>query len=235
MTEHHHPSRAYGRPRLRRLLVFGGVLVIALLAGPVPTARAGGPTSVMLANPATHRVAALGYDDPDYDRLADLVGLHDVQPDDAATPTPSPSAVTPDFTRQVRLTWMIHDMTVWRLDVIHQTEDGSWMIETRQSSDGSDVWQATPVWHRPADPAALFELLRDSGLMTPAEAGNEGYGLASPKATAAGEVTTAGVDPPAVTAVVGVVGVGLGLAVGLFVPRLRRDHGARNSRVILRG
>jgi hypothetical protein len=81
------------------------------------SALAGGPTSVLLANPQTGRVAALYHTDTAYDRLAGAVDAFAA----VTEATTKPGAVTDDFTGEIRLTWLIHDMSIWRIDRIHAT------------------------------------------------------------------------------------------------------------------
>jgi len=150
----------------------GLVTLIALLAAvgwfaAAQSASAGGPTSVLLANPQTGRVAALYHTDKAYDRLAGAVGASESQTGSAN----KPGAVTDDFTGEIRLTWLIHDMSIWRIDRVHATnEDGMW-VQTAVRTDGGDVFDQPGTWHRPVDPKALAAALRDAGLLT--TAGND--------------------------------------------------------------
>jgi hypothetical protein len=98
----------------------GLVTLIALLAAvgwfaAAQSAAAGGPTSVLLANPQTGRASALYYTDKAYDQLAGAVGAFVSE----AGSTNKPAAVTDDLTGEIRLTWLIHDMSIWRIDRVH--------------------------------------------------------------------------------------------------------------------
>ena len=55
----------------------------------------------------------------------------------------------------MRLTWLIHDMQIWRIDRIHLTSaDGMW-IETVVDRAGEGRMLERPAhWHRAADEAA---------------------------------------------------------------------------------
>jgi hypothetical protein len=147
----------------------GAVLVVVGLAVLVTpgTAAAGGPTSVLLACPQHDRAAALYHSDDAYQRLVDLVGE---QP--AADPGPPPAD---SGTTYVTLTWLVHDVGIWRIDrAFLDTSDGLWLV-TETSSDtgtpvGNDLWPGQrggpeSVWHRPSDPAALLALFTDLGLL----------------------------------------------------------------------
>jgi hypothetical protein len=125
-------------------------LLVALLAvaalGATP-AQAGGPTSVLLSSPPN--VVAVGYEDDQYGelmRLTDISGSRD--PDDSASH---------ESGRFVRATWLIHDMSVWRVDLIYPNAPGGPWIASRVSYDGPLPEQ--PVWHRATDPVALVKLL----------------------------------------------------------------------------
>jgi hypothetical protein len=107
---------------LRRILL---VLLTALLgvtgwAWTAGSAYAGGPTSVLMTIPASGRAGALHVANPDYDRLYAAVGTE-------ATGDPAPPSGLRSGGEEVRLTWLIHDMRVWRIDRVHLTgQDGIW-------------------------------------------------------------------------------------------------------------
>lgn len=146
-------------------MITGALLTLLLLALSslwAPTAQAGGPTSVLLAKPSTGQVVAYGYEDREYRRLREAIGNL------SARPTLGPEVDRPYGgafgNRVVRLTWLIHDMSVWRTDLLHPTPDG-WFVETRLMTDRrrSDDWPA-PTWHRPVDPGALAAVLAGAGV-----------------------------------------------------------------------
>jgi hypothetical protein len=196
-------------------------------------AAAGGPTSVLLANPQTGRVAALYYTDKAYDRLADAVGAFSAE----TGSTDKPSTVTNDFTGEIRLTWLIHDMSIWRIDRVHVTvEDGMW-VQTVVRTDGGDVFDQPGTWSRPVDPEALGAAIRDAGLL------KKSAGAAGSPSTASG----ANSNPAAVTnaalpagaspngglvAAAGVAGLLVG-AVGATL--LQRSRARRQNRSVLTG
>src|SRR5687767_3921375 len=96
--------------RVRAALTALTVVVMSVLvAGP---ASAGGPTSVLLAEPATQTAASFYYTDADYEALADLVGVN------KPVETAAADAVGPirDLGGGVTMTWLIHDVAVWRVD-----------------------------------------------------------------------------------------------------------------------
>jgi hypothetical protein len=121
--------------------------VLITLAGVTP-ASAGGPTSVLLSAPP--KVVALGYEDTLYNQLLKLVG--EAPPANGGTE----SHESGEF---VRATWLIHDMSVWRLDIIYPDAPGGPWIATREVVDGSGQLPENPVWHRSDAGAALSQLL----------------------------------------------------------------------------
>jgi hypothetical protein len=132
------------------LAVLTGLLILTG-AG---TASAGGPTSVMIVQPDTGRAAALHLSNPSYNVLSDLL---------KATPRLTDTKAGPDAHssgQAVRLTWLIHDVQVWRVDEVYADAPGGPWIATRESWDG-DPLEKTPVWHRSAQPERLVQLLKD--------------------------------------------------------------------------
>ena len=128
-----HPAtlaNAFGRGgvwmgmRLRRALL---ALLLALLAvgvAPPLAAYAGGPTSVLMVNPNLERAGAAYHSDALYTELVDGVG------DGPVGASGPPRGLAAGGGEDVRLTWLVHDMLIWRIDRIHLTSaDGLW-IET---------------------------------------------------------------------------------------------------------
>jgi hypothetical protein len=189
---------------IRRILL---VLLTALLglagwAGAAGSAYAGGPTSVLLVNTDRARVHALYLTDAAYDRLATAVGGID----GAGTPPP---AVARGGKDQVKLTWLIHDVTVWRLDrVVLTRNDGIW-IETRLTLPEDDH---TSRWHRASDDQALTALLSAAGLLGK-QAQPPGDSEASTTPASAADGVSAATTPG--RPLLGIVAAGLsGLVVG---------------------
>jgi hypothetical protein len=214
------------------------VTLIALLAAvgwfaAAQPASAGGPTSVLLANPQAGRVAALYHTDKAYNRLADAVGAFGSE----TGPTDKPAAVTDDFTGEIRLTWLIHDMSIWRIDRVHATtEDGIW-VQTVVRSDGGDVFDQPGTWHRPVDPKALTATLHDAGLMKTSTGEDDDPSMASSVPSSPAAVTNA-TSPSDVTpsgglvAAAGVAGLVIGAA---GTTLLRRARAGARDRSVLNG
>jgi hypothetical protein len=146
----------------RTLALFVALLAVAAL-GAAP-AQAGGPTSVLLSSPP--KVVAVGYEDQRYadlQRLTDSVGSRDAAGDERHA--------VGSF---VRATWLVHDMSVWRLDIIYpDAPGGPWIA--RQEFDGSPS-SGKPTWHTPADRVGLLKLLGSLQLLSGQRNGEPSYG-----------------------------------------------------------
>ena len=161
------PARRMVRILLALLIASAGCLSAA------GTAQAGGPTSALLVSPGAERAAAVYYSDAEYQQLNTLLGGDSPEPDPAAS---SASRASGDY---ITVTWLIHDVSVWRIDRIFiGASDGPW-IATQLSMDGDagtgmypgQAGNDTAVTHRSPDPVALQKLLSSLGLVGPAAAG----------------------------------------------------------------
>jgi hypothetical protein len=169
----------------RTVLAIVAVLVVALSS--VMPAVAGGPTSVLLSAPSVPRVVATGYEDKTYNDLTELIQSTDT----AGKADTSHLHESGEF---VRATWLIHDMSVWRLDVIYpQAENGPWIATTTMDENGR--MSETPVWHRSSDPAKLLKLLDAIGLLGGKQGVSGPTNLSWNDGT---QTTTAPVEQPAV-------------------------------------
>jgi hypothetical protein len=117
------------------------VVAAALLATlPLSPAAAGGPTSVLLSVPGEGRTASLYYTDPEYDALARAVGAMSERGVDEVDG--SHQVGTP-----VTLTWLIHDVTPWRVDQVY-VDGGEVWISTQESPGGGPLAEEPAVWHQ---------------------------------------------------------------------------------------
>jgi hypothetical protein len=187
------PAARWGfRTVLTFLLALAGCLFVA------GTARAGGPTSALLVSPSTDQVAAVYYSDAEYERLHTLLGGDSPEADPAATP--SSHAGGGDY---ITVSWMIHDVTVWRIDRIFLGANEPWIVTQMVDGQGTsgmypgEAGDGTAVTHRSPDPAALQSLLTSFGLLGPAS-GSRGAGdgasfapVAAPAAVPAAAETAA--------------------------------------------
>jgi hypothetical protein len=129
------------------------VVTIFLLAA--PAAWAGGPTSVILVSPGTSRTAALYNSDTDYTALNRALGEETpLQPDPGA-----PDLHGGPGSAAINVTWLMHDVQVWRIDHVFLTADGGPWVETYSSYLGDIQFDQSGIVHRPANPEALRSLL----------------------------------------------------------------------------
>lgn len=118
-------------------------LTLSALFVAVP-AVAGGPTSVLVTLPGEGRSTALYYTDPAYDRLwAALRVGEEVRPARNA-----PEDLGGDAPPVV-LTWLIHDVTVWRVDHVY-VQDVTTYVLTQQNVGGGPLSEGTSVLHEGA-------------------------------------------------------------------------------------
>ncbi|MDT7789196.1 MAG: hypothetical protein QOF58_7615 [Pseudonocardiales bacterium] len=157
------------------------VLFSLLVAGP---AQAGGPTSVLLVVPGAGQTASLYMSDADYGVLAGIVGAFEagggVDRSDASHESGAP----------VTVTWLIHDVQVWRVDRIHLGgEGGPWISTQLATGKAASIWDSKPVWHTAAHGRELTPLLDRLGV-SPDPGGSGG-----PAATGA-NITGGGIGTP---------------------------------------
>ena len=219
-----------------RKIVIG--LLAMLLAGAAWTgtaglAHAGGPTSVLISSPTVHRAAGLYYTETRYEELAQAVGGGVDQPSSSLS---QPASVDLDDEMVVRLTWMIHDVSVWRIDGIYITQsDGIWISTLIDQGSGNGNLRDRPGrWHRPQNDAALLAVLKSAGILTSNAAPK---GDSSPQASpaAATAVAAGNPNPPQTPAgTVAVVAALAGLVLGAAGLMLRRARHTNRERFVLR-
>ena len=142
---------------LRRFVSFAIASVAVSWAGGVPAA-AGGPTSALLVSPQSGVTSSLYYKQAEYQQLSDAV---------RGTAAPGEGFAEHYRGPGVRITWLIHDVTVWRTDEVYLQADGGPLIATRENDGGAGLPEQQ-IWHRSADPAKLVQLLGSLRLIDPA-------------------------------------------------------------------
>lgn len=130
------------------------VLVLTLFLLATPTAFAGGPTSVMLVRPGTGKAAALYTSNPEYNALMSALG--DQQP--VADPN-APMLHGGPGSSSINITWLMHDVQVWRIDHVFLDADGGPWVETYMSYEGNITYEQHGIVHKPSDPTALQKVL----------------------------------------------------------------------------
>lgn len=221
---------------MRNLLRLGLIMLLATLGGATfaPVALAGGPTSVLITSPANQRTSSAYTGDARYQRLASAVGIDTgagiEQPTSGESP---PGEIDSNMGADVRLTWLIHDMAVWRVDRIHLSDDVIW-IHTAQPLGDQTGEPGPGIWHRATDPAALRAALAETGVLRkPATA--DPPSESAPATTPADQAAVpGGAEPP--VGLIGLACAALGLALGvaatLLTLRLRR-HPTHPDRILL--
>jgi hypothetical protein len=176
------------RPRAA-FAVVATVFLSLLATGFAGPAAAGGPTSVLLVVPGEGRTASLYTTDRDYATLATLVGAY--SPPVGTTEPPlgadnDGAAGGEDASGAgVTLTWLMHDVQVWRVDRVFLDARGGPLISSQADLGGGDsIWTRPAVWHRSSDGPAIKVLLDKLGV---------GPVATVPAAGAAASTTTLGV------------------------------------------
>ena len=168
-------------------------------------AQAGGPTSVLLTNLDSERAAGLYYTDEQYLELESLLhGDGTTRETAAAAPTRGGS--------YFNVTWLVHDVSVWRTDQLVLDVEGAPWIYTQLSSGGGLTREK---WRLLKDGEAIVNLLGAIGVV-----GAEERQSTVDSVTAAAEPTT---DSSVQTATPawrwGVPGLTLGLLAGWFIAK----------------
>ncbi len=173
--------------RIRASLIVAVLLVVSLTW--FEPAAAGGPTSALLSVPGEGKTTSLYYTDPEYDALASLVGIDSAAGTGQVDPSGQVDRTGLDHANGpgVTVTWLIHDVTPWRVDHIYPEGNGApWIATQIVGDDGRPIWDSPVVWHQPESGAELMTLLDKLGM---GEAAREADGFSG--------VAGAAVPPPA--------------------------------------
>ncbi|MFD3311020.1 hypothetical protein [Streptomyces sp. NPDC058656] len=150
--------------------ISGWAMALGLVVMCAPTAAAGGPTSVLVVSPESGQSAALYASKEEYGELQRLLGASD------SGTREEPPGLGVGSGRQINVTWMLHDVSPWRVDRVYP--------ETPRTKD---VWIHTAAnvpesmnghWHRAEQPAAVRALLKKLGVL--GESSGEGAGAIYP-------------------------------------------------------
>ena len=177
---------------MRRLAALVAAVAATLLVLVAPPASAGGPTSVLVVNYDGARASAALTGSAEYAALERAL-------DPYVTPTGDALAQASFMNTRLRLTWMIHDVTPWRVDAISIDGTDVWIETTMSLADGTSLFEAPTIRHRAKDAALLLNTLGELGVLGDPKP----VAGAAPHAAASG---TAGAPPaaaPAATASTG--------------------------------
>ncbi|MFI6281318.1 hypothetical protein [Streptomyces sp. NPDC050988] len=143
--------------------VSGWAMALGLVVLCAPTATAGGPTSVLVVSPESGQSTALYNSKEEYGELERLLG----QPGTGTREEPPGLGVGSG--RQINVTWMLHDVSPWRVDRVYP-----------ETPSTKDVWIHTAAnvpksmnghWHKAEQPAAVRALLKKLGVMGESSSG----------------------------------------------------------------
>ncbi|MFE0451411.1 hypothetical protein ACFW2D_08980 [Streptomyces sp. NPDC058914] len=164
---------------------------VALVLWGASIASAGGPTSALVVAPALGETAGLYNGDREYGELERLLGPVDGAGDTRA----EPADTVLDASHRVNVTWLVHDVSPWRIDQVYLASDGG-TVWIRTSGDPSEAVHGR--WHRAEQPAQLRALLRQLGVTdeTPRE-GSSGSGPAPARTDGAEPAATDTAGPVA--------------------------------------
>jgi hypothetical protein len=216
---------------VRRLILTALALLLAAVgwSSTADTAYAGGPTSVLLVDPSEGRAAALYHSDADYQRLVDAINAYSSDLGSADRP----ASVSENTNDAYRLTWLIHDITIWRIDRIYRTADDGLWLQTVADEGGGDPFARSGRWHRVKNPEALTAVLTSSGVIGKAAPQTEPSSDAEPS-TAAATSIAAGPGAGSIATAAGIAGL-LGVVLGAAGALLFRRARAGRDRVSLSG
>jgi hypothetical protein len=212
---------------MRRRAVYTVLIAVLVSLGAAGPAAAGGPTSVLLVAPGDGSTASLYTNDADYQSLARLLGAEQYG---AVTGASEPAGAGHASGTEVTATWLIHDVSVWRVDRVYLDPAGAPWIASQVNLDGSpDIWSAPIVWHRATQGAELVALLGRLGLDGTSPAAVGSVPSQRPAASSPPARTSAPGTPGVPGPVWGLAGLALGVAVSLLA--LRRAATRRTDRI----
>jgi hypothetical protein len=226
--------------KVRRLVVAFAVLIAgpAAWAASAEPASAGGPTSVLLSDPVSGRVGALYHTQADYQRLAEVVGAY--KPDEGEINQPD---AVHNGTHEYRLTWLIHDMRVWRIDLLYETADGLWINSKVDQTGDQDPLAQMGRWNQldHTHKAKLSAVFRNAGILGKSGAVTGESAESAPEVAPdpTSEVATGAANTPggptagAVAAGAGLAGLVIGTGGTLLLRRARST--SRRPRAVLMG
>lgn len=149
---------------MRRLLALGAALAALLVVLVAPPASAGGPTSVLAVNYDRSRAAGALTGSAAYADLEKALDVYNPPTGDARGPASF-------MDTRLRLTWLIHDVTPWRVDAISIVGGDVWVETAVSPADGTSLFEAPTVRHRAHDTGLLLRTLTRLGVYDGTTAG----------------------------------------------------------------
>ncbi|WP_200301894.1 hypothetical protein [Streptomyces adelaidensis] len=231
---------------LRQLTAMVGALLtaLALLLLGAPPSAAGGPTSVLLASPTDQRTASLYGTQEEYGRLEQLLAAgSELGRSREEPPEWGEEEIWEKVTDMVNVTWMVHDVTPWRVDRVYAgvPDSGDIWIHTTLDVGEDTAASDSGVWHRAKQPEWLRNLLTGLGVMGQAPGSPARGELPSAGSSAEARADTGGTttddsaantsDPTGLTdrARWAIPALGLGLLLGSGATLLLRRAAARRE------
>ena len=138
------------RRRRATLAVLTSVLLCLLATGFAGSAGAGGLTTIVLVVPGESRTASVSMGTSDYAELSRLVGAE--EPARGSTTQPpgvdpsGPAGPSDPAGPTVTLSWLSHDVMVWRLDRVYLNAEGGPWISTQTYTSEANDWSEAPLW-----------------------------------------------------------------------------------------
>jgi hypothetical protein len=196
------------------------LLAAATWAGTAGLAHAGGSTSVLVVTPSAERATGLYHTDSRYQELSQAVGGGQ---DEHSGSLSQPASVELDQGMDVRLTWLVHDVRVWRTDGIYLTRsDGVWINTLTDLDPGrGNLFDQPGRWYQPKDDAALLAVLKSSGILTSSVAPPVDSSPRALPAEPAAAVASAAQLPVIPVAIIVVVAGLAGLVLGPVIKKSR--------------
>jgi len=146
------------RIRVRRILMaLAATAATTALAG---HAAAGGPTSVLVVDPTTGETGSLYATDSDYQVLLDSL-----EPATNISVDPPPELSGGPGTPAINITWLAHDVAVWRVDRVRLDLKSVW-VQTNLMADGATPFDGGGEWHVAADQRAVLDVMDELGVLS---------------------------------------------------------------------
>ncbi|MFI6338596.1 hypothetical protein [Streptomyces sp. NPDC050535] len=145
--------------RIRELVAALGALALAVVVVllSASAATAGGPTSVLVVSPESEETAALYYSDKEYGELQRLLG------EATSGSLEEPPGLGVGSGRQINVTWLIHDVSPWRVDRVYPDTEGGGAVWIHTANDVPE--STNGYWHKAEQPDKVRALFKTLGVL----------------------------------------------------------------------